>query len=99
MSLQFFLQQMESAIWSFPFLIFLVTIGIIVFFATYAAPFRFFFPAWKLIFVREEYAPNSAQMSPVQAFINTIGASIGNGSIAGISTAIFAGGPGAVFWM
>jgi alanine or glycine:cation symporter, AGCS family len=39
------------------------------------------------------------EMSPVQAFINTINSNLGNGSIAGMATAIYAGGPGAAFWL
>ncbi len=38
-------------------------------------------------------------MTPMQAFINTLSASIGNGSIAGVATAIYAGGPGSAFWI
>jgi AGCS family alanine or glycine:cation symporter len=38
-------------------------------------------------------------MTPFQAFINTLSASIGNGSIAGVATAVYAGGPGSAFWI
>jgi len=38
-------------------------------------------------------------MSPFQAFMNVLSTNIGNGSVAGIATAIYAGGPGAAFWI
>lgn len=38
-------------------------------------------------------------MSSFQAFATTVGGRIGTGNIAGTATAIFMGGPGAIFWM
>ncbi len=38
-------------------------------------------------------------LSPFQAFATTVGGRIGTGSVAGTATAIFMGGPGALFWM
>ncbi len=51
----------------------------------------------KVLFPKKTYAVGD--MSPVQAFINTLNASIGNGSIAGMATAIYSGGPGSAFWV
>ncbi len=38
-------------------------------------------------------------LSPFQAFMTALGASIGTGNIAGVAAAIAVGGPGALFWM
>ncbi|MGE0640451.1 MAG: alanine/glycine:cation symporter family protein [Thermoanaerobaculia bacterium] len=38
-------------------------------------------------------------MSPFQAFMTGLAGSVGTGNIAGVATAIVAGGPGAVFWI
>jgi alanine or glycine:cation symporter, AGCS family len=38
-------------------------------------------------------------LSPLQAFMTALGASIGTGNIAGVATAIVSGGPGALFWI
>ena len=38
-------------------------------------------------------------LTPFQAFMTALGASIGTGNIAGVATAIVTGGPGAVFWI
>jgi AGCS family alanine or glycine:cation symporter len=40
-----------------------------------------------------------ADMTPLQAFINSLSASLGNGSIGGVAVAVAVGGPGAAFWM
>ncbi len=37
-------------------------------------------------------------LSPFQAFMTGLAGSVGTGNIAGVATAIVAGGPGAVFW-
>lgn len=38
-------------------------------------------------------------ITPFQAFATTVGARVGMGNIAGVASAIFYGGPGAIFWM
>lgn len=45
-----------------------------------------------------ENAHDSA-LSSFQAFATTVGGRVGTGNIAGTATAIFMGGPGALFWM
>jgi AGCS family alanine or glycine:cation symporter len=41
----------------------------------------------------------SGALTPFQAFMTALGASIGTGNIAGVATAIISGGPGALFWI
>ena len=38
-------------------------------------------------------------LTPFQAFMTALGASIGTGNIAGVATAVISGGPGALFWI
>ena len=38
-------------------------------------------------------------LSAFQAFATTVGGRVGTGNIAGTATAVFMGGPGALFWM
>lgn len=38
-------------------------------------------------------------LSPFQAFMTALAASVGTGNIAGVATAIISGGPGALFWI
>ncbi len=42
---------------------------------------------------------DKGDIPPFQALMTAMSATIGTGNIAGVATAIFAGGPGAVFWM
>jgi AGCS family alanine or glycine:cation symporter len=38
-------------------------------------------------------------LSPFQAFMMALAASVGTGNIAGVATAVISGGPGALFWI
>ena len=61
---------------------------------------RFFIPAWRYFFSPSEQKKEaSADMSPFQALINVLNSNLGNGTIAGMGTALYAGGPGAAFWL
>ncbi len=42
---------------------------------------------------------NSGEISPFQALMTALSATVGTGNIAGVATAVFLGGPGALFWM
>ena len=42
---------------------------------------------------------DQGEISPFQALMTALSATIGTGNIAGVATAIFLGGPGAIFWM
>ena len=59
---------------------------------------RRFGEAWRVAFVRRATAKSGA-LTPFQAFMTALGASIGTGNIAGVATAIVSGGPGALFWI
>jgi len=46
-----------------------------------------------------EQSGSGGVLTPFQAFMTALAASIGTGNIAGVATAVVAGGPGAVFWI
>ena len=57
---------------------------------------------WKSTFgslSKSRNTPSRRGISQVQALSTALAATIGTGSIAGVATAIFYGGPGSVFWM
>ena len=58
---------------------------------------RRFGEAWRVAFVR--HGSGAGALTPFQAFMTALGASIGTGNIAGVATAIVSGGPGALFWI
>ena len=49
--------------------------------------------------VAQQSAASGGALTPFQAFMTALGASIGTGNIAGVATAIISGGPGALFWI
>ncbi len=51
------------------------------------------------MFSKNQHQKDASGVSPFQAVATAMAGTIGTGSIAGISTAIICGGPGAVFWM
>ncbi len=48
---------------------------------------------------REKGDQSTGDVSPFQALMTCLSATVGTGNIAGVATAIFLGGPGALFWM
>ena len=59
---------------------------------------RRFGEACRVAFVRRGSGRDGV-LTPFQAFMTALGASIGTGNIAGVATAIVSGGPGALFWI
>ena len=59
---------------------------------------RRFGDACRVAFVRRGTGSEGA-LTPFQAFMTSLAASIGTGNIAGVATAIVSGGPGALFWI
>lgn len=56
--------------------------------------------ALKLVFSKNEgNAEEEGDITPFQALTTALAATIGTGNIAGVATALAAGGPGAIFWM
>ncbi len=51
------------------------------------------------LFKKGEKKEHGKNLSPFQAVTTALAGTVGTGNIAGVTGAIFAGGPGAVFWM
>jgi AGCS family alanine or glycine:cation symporter len=52
-----------------------------------------------LLWKGREKGTEEGEISPFNALMTSLSATIGTGNIAGVATAIFLGGPGALFWM
>ena len=72
--------------------------GLFLTFRTGFVQVRRFGEACRVAFVRRGSGADGA-LTPFQAFMTALGASIGTGNIAGVATAIVSGGPGALFWI
>lgn len=78
----------------------LVGTGIILTFMTRGLQFTHFWHSLKLIFTKEARSEEGrGDISPFAALMTALAATVGNGNIAGVATAIAIGGPGAPMWM
>ena len=81
-----------------PLMILLILAGLFLTIRTGVVQVRRFPEAARTI-VPEQAAGAAGALSPFQAFMTALAASIGTGNIAGVATAIVSGGPGALFWI
>ena len=63
-----------------------------------AVQFRRFGDAFRAFFSRGSSSPAGA-LTPFQAFMTALAATIGTGNIAGVAVGIVSGGPGTLFWI
>jgi AGCS family alanine or glycine:cation symporter len=92
------LDQISSIVWGPVMLAFLLGIGIFLTIGLRAFPWLFT-PKALVILWRSRTAEQNGDITPFQALMTALSATIGTGNIAGVATAIVMGGPGAVFWM
>ena len=93
----------NSFVWGPPMMVFLIGTGIWLTLGTHFVQVRQFCHAWRLT-LRGAFRKGGAEreegdITPFQALMTAISATIGNGNIAGVATAIALGGPGAPVWM
>ncbi len=62
-------------------------------------PVRLIPEGFRLIWQGRKEGKEEGEISPFNALMTSLSATIGTGNIAGVATAIFMGGPGAMFWM
>lgn len=62
-------------------------------------PIRLIPQGFKLIWKGRKESSEEGEISSFNALMTSLSATIGTGNIAGVATAIFMGGPGAMFWM
>lgn len=100
MSIQSLIDNLEHLLINWPLFIFVIGVSIICTIAFRCIQLRYFIYSWKqILFPSKEETTKTGDMTPMQAFINTLSSNLGNGAIAGMATAIASGGPGAAFWV
>jgi alanine or glycine:cation symporter, AGCS family len=98
MDLLLLIKQINDGL-GMPLMVYVVAISLMYTILLRGVQFRYFFTALKEMVSPSKQANQQAgDISPFHAFINTINSNLGNGVIAGVATAIYAGGPGAAFW-
>ncbi|MBT3455997.1 sodium:alanine symporter family protein, partial [bacterium] len=102
MDLQSLTIRFVDFMWSGPIILYFCGIGFILTIALCFMQFRGFFKSIKYSFAPSDKGvkeKKDADLTPFQAFLSVLSASLGNGSLAGMGVAIAAGGPGAAFWL
>ena len=99
-SFMFYLTQFRDFVWGIPLLILLVGTGIYLTIRLKGLQFTKLFRALYLgLIKRKEESDQPGDISHFQALMTALSATVGTGNIAGVATALAAGGPGALFWM
>jgi len=97
-----FLNALDSFMWGKYMMIALFFTGILLTIRYRGIQFRKLGLALKLAFTGASFkskAKGEGDITPFQALMTTLAATVGNGNIAGVATAIALGGPGAALWM
>lgn len=92
------LKTLSDFIWGPIMLALLLGVGIYLTLGLKLMPWRKIGHGFKLLFSGQA-DKTQGDISPFQALMTSLSATIGTGNIAGVATAIFLGGPGAIFWM
>ena len=103
MNVLMFLNRALDLFLGWPLIIYIAVISIICTISLSFVQLRYFFKAWTFTLFPEKAkatkADKKADMTPFQAFVNALNSSLGSGTIAGVATAIYMGGPGSAFWL
>ena len=89
---------LNGIVWGVPMLVLILGVGLFLtvgmkFLSILKIPFGF-----RLLW-QGRIPGGDGEISPFNALMTSLAATIGTGNIAGVATAIFLGGPGAIFWM
>jgi len=94
------LNQINQVLWGSPMLVLLLGTGIYLTARLRGLQFRYLFHALYLALIkRKETSSEEGDITHFQALMTALSATVGTGNIAGVATALAAGGPGALFWM
>jgi len=93
------LETVSGIVWGPPLLILLVGTGLYLTLGLRLYPLRRLGHAFRLLWSGRAEERDPGDISPFNALMTALAATVGTGNIAGVATAIALGGPGAVFWM
>ncbi|WP_198262656.1 alanine/glycine:cation symporter family protein [sulfur-oxidizing endosymbiont of Gigantopelta aegis] len=96
-----FLSELNSFVWGKPMLVMIFGTGLFLMLGLRFMPLLNLFKSFKLLWQgrSDASAKLEGEISPFNALMTSLSATIGTGNITGVATAIFIGGPGALFWM
>ena len=91
------IKVIDDAVWGLPLICLIMVTGILLTVRLGGVQIRHLGKAFKFMFQDEE--DGHGEVTSFGALCTALSATIGTGNIAGVATAIAAGGPGALFWM
>jgi len=92
--------QLNGVVWGPPMLVLILGTGLFLMLRLKFMPLSKIGAGFRLMWQgRKKGDEESGEISPFQALMTCLAATVGTGNIAGVATAIFLGGPGALFWM
>jgi len=92
------IQDLNSLVWGAPMLIAILGTGCFLMIGLRFLPLLKIGFGFRLLW-QGRVAGSNGDIAPFSALMTSLAATIGTGNIAGVATAIFLGGPGALFWM
>lgn len=97
-ALQNVVGQINGIVWGPLMLVLILGVGFFLQVGLKFMPILKLGMGFSLLFKGRE-STGKGQISPFNALMTSLSATIGTGNIAGVATAVFLGGPGALFWM
>ncbi|WEM40963.1 sodium:alanine symporter family protein [Photobacterium sp. DA100] len=97
-----FVAAINGFVWGLPMLVLILGVGIYLTLGLKLMPIVKIGAGFRLLWtgrIPEKEEEIKGEISPFNALMTSLSATIGTGNIAGVATAIFLGGPGALFWM
>ncbi len=92
--------QLNGIVWGIPMLVLILGTGLYLMLGLRLLPLRKLGLGFATLWRGRTPAPDGkGDISPFNALMTALSATVGTGNIAGVATAIALGGPGAVFWM
>lgn len=97
-----FVSTINGIVWGTPMLVLILGVGLFLSIGLKLMPILKLGKGFKLLWtgrIPDKDQNMKGEISPFNALMTSLSATIGTGNIAGVATAIFMGGPGALFWM
>ncbi len=101
-ALESIIGEINGIVWGWPMLILILGVGFFMSLGLKLMPILKLGTGFKLLVGgthAKEGEESEGEIPPYQALMTAMSATVGTGNIAGVATAVFLGGPGALFWM
>ncbi|EON92238.1 Sodium:alanine symporter [Marinobacter lipolyticus SM19] len=94
-----FVGAVNGLVWGPPMLVMILGVGLFLSLGLKLMPVLKLGAGFRLMWKGRSGAESDGEIPPFQALMTALSATVGTGNIAGVATAVFLGGPGALFWM